>query len=324
MNLSLHCGCHFRRVEEQDAAPRVTKKRKREFVSQAQLHDNDDVQPSDFKRLQLTYNVARSRRLSKPLSRNTRLPIAGDEQTRRTEWSEAPDFGLTRDKSGNNALQDYQMHLMLLEEHKKKRRMMARQELGELSRLSDFQNIPEVQRDLPDLGFIRIQSGKHMLQDFQMQLMLLEKQNKKRITMARQEQDNFRGSARLSSMGDPQNRGSPINFVSYMGSAIHMDSAIDADFNKAFSSPANTNVAESTAGVLKEPSLTKEAGQGLLSLVSSYARGDMGGMASAASGIPANTKVGDTSGEYYTPQHSRYRLRSTYQSFDEWQDSVFQ
>ena len=41
----------------------------------------------------------------------------------------------------------------------------------------------------------------------------------------------------------------------------------------------------STQGVLKEPNLAKEAGQGLLSIVSSYARGDMGGMASSAMGL---------------------------------------
>lgn len=38
----------------------------------------------------------------------------------------------------------------------------------------------------------------------------------------------------------------------------------------------------STQGVLKEPNLAKEAGQGLLGIVSSYARGDIGGMASTA------------------------------------------
>ena len=37
----------------------------------------------------------------------------------------------------------------------------------------------------------------------------------------------------------------------------------------------------STKGVLKEPNLAKEAGQGLLSAISSYARGDMGGVASS-------------------------------------------
>ena len=41
----------------------------------------------------------------------------------------------------------------------------------------------------------------------------------------------------------------------------------------------------STQGVLKEPNLAKEAGQGLLGIVSAYARGDMGGMASTAMGF---------------------------------------
>lgn len=37
------------------------------------------------------------------------------------------------------------------------------------------------------------QQGSHALQDYQMQLMLLEQQNKKRLLMARQEQDNMSG-----------------------------------------------------------------------------------------------------------------------------------
>ena len=37
------------------------------------------------------------------------------------------------------------------------------------------------------------QQGSHALQDYQMQLMLLEQQNKKRLLMARQEQDNISG-----------------------------------------------------------------------------------------------------------------------------------
>src|SRR5690606_11762344 len=36
-------------------------------------------------------------------------------------------------------------------------------------------------------------SGNHALQDYQMQLMLLEQQNKKRLIMARQVQDNLQG-----------------------------------------------------------------------------------------------------------------------------------
>lgn len=49
----------------------------------------------------------------------------------------------------------------------------------------------------------------------------------------------------------------------------------------------------STQGVLKEPNLAKEAGQGLLSIVSSYARGDLGGMASSAMGLFKKATSGD-------------------------------
>ncbi|KAL9079525.1 MAG: hypothetical protein Q9157_001583 [Trypethelium eluteriae] len=41
----------------------------------------------------------------------------------------------------------------------------------------------------------------------------------------------------------------------------------------------------STQGVLKEPNLAKEAGQGLLGIVSSYARGDIGSMLSTGMGL---------------------------------------
>ena len=53
----------------------------------------------------------------------------------------------------------------------------------------------------------------------------------------------------------------------------------------------------STQGVLKEPNLAKEAGQGLLSIVSSYARGDMGGMASSAMGLFKKATSGNDSYE---------------------------
>lgn len=49
----------------------------------------------------------------------------------------------------------------------------------------------------------------------------------------------------------------------------------------------------STQGVLKEPNLAKEAGQGLLGIVSSYARGDLGGMASTAMGLFKKVTKGD-------------------------------
>lgn len=49
----------------------------------------------------------------------------------------------------------------------------------------------------------------------------------------------------------------------------------------------------STQGVLKEPNLAKEAGQGLLGIVSSYARGDLSGMASTAMGLFKKATSGD-------------------------------
>lgn len=41
----------------------------------------------------------------------------------------------------------------------------------------------------------------------------------------------------------------------------------------------------STQGVLKEPNLAKEAGQGLLGVISSYSRGDLGGVANNLMGF---------------------------------------
>jgi len=49
----------------------------------------------------------------------------------------------------------------------------------------------------------------------------------------------------------------------------------------------------STQGVLKEPNLAKEAGQGLLGIVSSYARKDISGMISNATGLFKKITSGD-------------------------------
>ena len=49
----------------------------------------------------------------------------------------------------------------------------------------------------------------------------------------------------------------------------------------------------STQGVLKEPNLAKEAGQGLLGIVSSYARGDLSGVASTAMGFFKKATTGN-------------------------------
>ncbi|PGH27556.1 metacaspase-1A [Polytolypa hystricis UAMH7299] len=51
----------------------------------------------------------------------------------------------------------------------------------------------------------------------------------------------------------------------------------------------------STQGVLKEPNLAKEAGMGLLGVVSAYARGDMGSMVSTAVGFLKKATRGDDS-----------------------------
>lgn len=55
------------------------------------------------------------------------------------------------------------------------------------------------------------QQGSHALQDYQMQLMLLEQQNKKRLLMARQEQDNMSGPHQQGQVGGqfPPNAMSP-------------------------------------------------------------------------------------------------------------------
>ena len=47
----------------------------------------------------------------------------------------------------------------------------------------------------------------------------------------------------------------------------------------------DTSSQYSTEGKLKEPNLAAEAGQGLLSAVTSYARGDMGGVLKSALGL---------------------------------------
>ncbi|KAG5297441.1 metacaspase CasA [Histoplasma ohiense] len=60
----------------------------------------------------------------------------------------------------------------------------------------------------------------------------------------------------------------------------------------------------STQGILKEPNLAKEAGQGLLSVVSAYARGDVSGMLSTVGGLIKKATSGDAS-------HSKARQTKT-------------
>lgn len=49
----------------------------------------------------------------------------------------------------------------------------------------------------------------------------------------------------------------------------------------------------STKGVLKEPNLAKEAGQGLLGAISSYASGDIAGVTSSLMGFAKQAFSGD-------------------------------
>jgi hypothetical protein len=56
---------------------------------------------------------------------------------------------------------------------------------------SDFQLLTVKDFDLANLSNSAAKQGNHALQDYQMQLMLLEQQNKKRLLMAQQEQDNI-------------------------------------------------------------------------------------------------------------------------------------
>ena len=60
----------------------------------------------------------------------------------------------------------------------------------------------------------------------------------------------------------------------------------------------------STKGVVKEPNLAKEAGQGLLAAVGSYARGDIGGMASSLFSV-AKTAFGGGNEAYENTKRTK-------------------
>ncbi|OQO14026.1 hypothetical protein B0A48_00901 [Cryoendolithus antarcticus] len=83
----------------------------------------------------------------------------------------------------NHKLQDYQMQMMLLEQQNKKRLLMARQAQDETSSPGAMHNgSPAV--DNMSLPMSSAPGGNHALQDYQIQLMLLEEQNKKRRAAA--------------------------------------------------------------------------------------------------------------------------------------------
>lgn len=61
--------------------------------------------------------------------------------------------------------------------------------------------IPSDELEDDEIHIIEISTGNQALQDYQRQLMLLEQQNKKRLLMARQEQDAFQRAQPLRSSG---------------------------------------------------------------------------------------------------------------------------
>ena len=90
-----------------------------------------------------------------------------------------------------SSVQDYEMQLMLLEQQNKKRLMMARTELDQMAtadatkihgneQKAAMGSAPEAQVYAQDK-----KSGNHALQDYQMQLMLLEQQRKKLLIAKR-------------------------------------------------------------------------------------------------------------------------------------------
>jgi hypothetical protein len=111
-----------------------------------------------------------------------------------------------------HALLTYKMQLQLLEQQNKKRVQIARREQSYMDSLSKPTAVQQVRRDerpshdstvlpIPNRREARMRcggmvwvmhspppAGSTMLRDYQMQLMLLEQQNKRRIAMARIEQ----------------------------------------------------------------------------------------------------------------------------------------
>lgn len=82
-------------------------------------------------------------------------------------------------------IEAYQQHLA--QQHKAMNANLAQNQMpGQGMEGMDFGGM-NAQR----MGGANAQGGNHALQDYQMQLMLLEQQNKKRLLMARQEQDNM-------------------------------------------------------------------------------------------------------------------------------------
>jgi len=93
----------------------------------------------------------------------------------------------------NHALQDYQMQLMLLEQQNKNRLEMAREESNEYPSDAASPSQHDGSRPTGQIPIVTQPNTpkNHALQDYQMQLMLLEQQNRKSLLMARKASNEY-------------------------------------------------------------------------------------------------------------------------------------
>jgi Xaa-Pro dipeptidase len=123
----------------------------------------------------------------------------------------------------NHSTQDHQMQLMLLEQQNKKRLLMAQQEEEQRqyhqgqehqAQITEVQNMfqePMQSRSAQEQTsqFPEQHYSNHALQDYQMQLLLLEQQNKKRLLLAANEQDRQAQSGEAPNMSQQSMQNGP-------------------------------------------------------------------------------------------------------------------
>ncbi|OAA71494.1 Pfs, NACHT and Ankyrin domain protein [Cordyceps fumosorosea ARSEF 2679] len=157
-------------------------------------------------------------------------------------------FGMTAQGNSNHALLDPQMQLMLLEQQNKKRLMMARATEGANPDSQDNHSrspllwVAKYAEAIHPFGMTAQNSSSHALLDPQMQLMLLEQQNKKRLMMARQENYGLRPQQRIvklllekgANVNAKDNEGrTPLSYVAEKGheaiTKLLLDKGADAE-----------------------------------------------------------------------------------------------
>jgi hypothetical protein len=130
------------------------------------------------------------------LSTALKRPIQGAQVAPVNEFDEAslaepvvPLLSSGGSQRNHASQEDYQIQLMLLEQKNKKRFLMARQEQDSINHVP--RNTPDQGPFAPNMSPSGGSQRTQTLQEYQMQLTLLEQKNKKRFLMARQEQDNI-------------------------------------------------------------------------------------------------------------------------------------